>query len=543
MKSLPTQRTFSLSCVILIHCIAFTFITWLFLPNIDIDMFENYAWGQTFEWGSFKHPPFFVWVTRFWFAFFPANNTTYLLLSYLNAGIGLCGVLCLAQFLFVHCSEQKKSERQLHDFLLLVLGFSVLSLPFNFYAAIFNADSISLSLWPWTTYAFFSALHAENGKNKWYWTVLVSLLSAASMLGKYYSAVLLLTLFIISLSQASYRRWYASPYPYACLGLFILFLLPHAVWEYQMNFPFRLYYSRYLSVGIDKLLKHGLTFFLTGIYFYAFSWILWCVLKSGLKIDLSYPNAPIINKRLLLCLCLLPALITVIISVIGEISIKDRWAIPVWFALPIFMANQLGGAFATSKNLLKKISQFWLLLVVLIGVLFGFAVWGSYSYLSTHHDYLEARKEMVERIEERFKVLYPNQIISWAGGEVWPDHPAPLAIYLANHPRAVPGYPNQMPALVNPHHTWAKEYGVIICGKKYSDSQAVIQNCAAQTRTWLKSNNLSINEEEILYQAKGWRWYFLKSQERKVTVFWITPQRVSSSNSGLNEPELGLRNN
>lgn len=512
--------------IILMHCLVFALIAWLFLPNMDRDMYENYAWGQTLEWGSFKHPPFFVWITRFWFSVFPSTNFCYFLLSYFNAGVGLWGVLCLAKLLIANVPAQRHHLLQQHNFLFLVLGFSILSLPFNLYASVFNADSISLSLWPWTTYAFFSSLYANRQIKKWLWTLLLSILSAAAMMGKYFSAVLLLTLFIISISDRRYRCWYATFFPYVSLILFVLLLAPHALWEYRMGFPFTSYYSHYLHGNHILLLKYLFIFVLTGFYFFSLSWLSWCVLKRCPTNFSMHNSIKSIDKRLLFYLCFLPVLITVVLSLLGEVNVKDRWAIPVWFALPIFMANLLIdklNAIGFRLNIFKKI---WVTFILLIGITFSYILTGSYSYFSDHHDYLEARKEMAVRMSKRFEKAYPNQVLSWVGGDTWPDHTAALAFYLENHPHAVPGYPNQMPALVNPHPTWNQEYGVIVCGKRLADNVEVVQACVKQTRSWLASIGSPINEEVMSYRARGWRWSLSKLPKQYITVFWLRPQHV-----------------
>lgn len=510
--------------IVLTHCLVFSLIAWLILPNMDIDMFENYAWGQRLEWGSFKHPPLFFWVTRLWFSVWPTTHWSYFFLSYFNAALGLWGVLCLARFLFNERPGQHPNPKQYHSFLLLVLGFSVLSLPFNLYAAVFNADSILLSLWPWTTFVFFRAIHSKERIKQWLWAFLLGLFSAACVLGKYFSVVLLLTLFILSLSTMQYRRWYKTPFPYFAFVLFVAMLLPHAIWEYQMQFPFRGYYSKYLNITYGRLLKNALVFLITGVYFFALSWISWGFFKKmQAKAQANSFSTPV-NHYLLLSLSLFPVFITILLSLVSGITLKNRWAIPAWFALPILMANQLAGVSVLFQDTLNRFKFFWLSLIAVIGVLFVNTVWFSYSFLEKQQDYLEARKEMVLELSVRFQNKYPKQVFSWVGGTIWPDTIAPFAFYLPNHPRALPGFPDQMPALASPHPSWYQEYGAILCGKKYSDSTDVIDVCIKQTKAWLKQRQLPIHQDVIKYHAKGWRWHYLPSQEREVIVFWIKPK-------------------
>ena len=70
-----------------------TVVGWLANGNLDgyFDMLENYAWSQSFSWGTHKHPPFFSWTTGLWFALFPINDGSYRALSYVNVAVGLLG--------------------------------------------------------------------------------------------------------------------------------------------------------------------------------------------------------------------------------------------------------------------------------------------------------------------------------------------------------------------------------------------------------------------------------------------------------------------
>src|ERR1700741_4975915 len=38
------------------------------------DVVEAYAWGREFQWGYYKHPPFWSWLSGAWFLVFPRAN-------------------------------------------------------------------------------------------------------------------------------------------------------------------------------------------------------------------------------------------------------------------------------------------------------------------------------------------------------------------------------------------------------------------------------------------------------------------------------------
>jgi 4-amino-4-deoxy-L-arabinose transferase-like glycosyltransferase len=141
--------------------------------NLDgyADMLENFAWGQTFEWGSAKHPPLFAWITGAWFTVFPTIDAAYHLLSYANAALGLLGVYRLAQGI-------GRDDLALPSVLLLCMAF-----PYSTLAVKFNANAILLSVWPWVAVAWVHSIQRE-GRHGWWWSIGLGALSALAMLAK-----------------------------------------------------------------------------------------------------------------------------------------------------------------------------------------------------------------------------------------------------------------------------------------------------------------------------------------------------------------------
>ena len=137
--------------------------------------------------------------------------------------------------------------------------------------------------------------------------------------------------------------------------------------------------------------------------------------------------------------------------------------------------------------------------------------------------YSLARQEMVRTIDTRFAARFPGQELSWAGGS-WPESGA-LAFFSPNHPRALPGFPDERRAMVNPYQAWQARYGVIICyaSGTYAREGSHDTECENQTRGWLHSHQLPLEEETLNYHAEGWR--YIRAQPKNVTVFWIQPAR------------------
>lgn len=516
----PAEGRRLLWVVGLTYIVTWTFISWLTAPSFDTygDMVENYAWSQTWAWGTFRHPPLFAWVVRVWFDLFPTVTWPYYVLSYVNAGLGVLGIVCLAR---LWLPENISSNRR-DVFVMAVLLFAVLSAPYSNLAGKFNADTVLLSLWPWTAYAFFASLHARGTRRRWMFAMLLGGMGAAAMLGKYFSGLLLASLFVISVSHPDYRRWYRTRYPYVALGVFVVLLLPHAIWERQIGFPFRQYLATKIddSVSVSRILL----FWLSAIYYLPLSWLAWLVLRRRFATTERRSVRWSVPLRSLVLLCGLPALMTAAFNVFARVHLTTHWAIPVWFALPVLMAVWLlpyiDEHFAW-RTLRRGLVAFWvLLLAVAVSYTVVLAITGEPRYSL-------ARQEMVRSIEEGFAARFPAQQLSWVAGS-WPESGA-LAFFAANHPRALPGFPDDPRALVNPYSAWPDTYGMILCyaSDAYAAAGSHNTDCENQTRAWLRSHNFSVDEATLNYHAVGWR--FVRAPMKNVTVFWVPPARARLS--------------
>ncbi len=124
------------------YCLIWTMVRSLTEVNLDGygDMLENFAWGQTFDLGTFKHPPLIAWITSVWFSVLPQQDGYYYFLSYLNVALSLLGVYYFAKAWGL--------EREALPAVLLL----AMALPYSTLASKYNANSVLLPLWPWVAY-------------------------------------------------------------------------------------------------------------------------------------------------------------------------------------------------------------------------------------------------------------------------------------------------------------------------------------------------------------------------------------------------------
>jgi 4-amino-4-deoxy-L-arabinose transferase-like glycosyltransferase len=209
------------------------FIVTEYASSIHNDMAEAYAWGREFQLGYNQHPPFWAWVCGAWFLIFPRANWAFALLSMLNAGLGLAGVWALT-------GRFVDGDRRVAATALLALT------PFyTFLAYKYNANSIFLSLWPWTLFAFVGALRMRGLKD----TLLFGAMTGLALDSKYYALTLVATCGLAALASGERRRYFGSASPYLSAFVALALWAPHLVWLAETGAPPVRYLARVSGRG------------------------------------------------------------------------------------------------------------------------------------------------------------------------------------------------------------------------------------------------------------------------------------------------------
>ena len=188
---------------------------------LHFDLFEAYAWGQEFQLGYNQHGPFWAWIVGAWFLVFPNTNTSFVLLEAFNATLGLFGAWMVIG-LFT-----KGWERHAATLLLVATPF------YTFNAYKYNANTIFISLWPWTLYVLIKSVDLMSRRN----ALIFGVLAAACILSKYYSVLLLATCGLSLIVHPNGRRYLLSPLPWIAGAVFSLLVLPHLLWALNTNAP------------------------------------------------------------------------------------------------------------------------------------------------------------------------------------------------------------------------------------------------------------------------------------------------------------------
>lgn len=467
--------------------------------NLDsyADMLENYAWGQELAWGSAKHPPLFAWVTGVWFAIFPTRDSAYHLLSYLNVALGLLGVYRLAFAI-------DRKELALPAVILLSMAF-----PYSTLAVKFNANAILLSIWPWVGLAWIQSIQT-TGRKAWAWSVALGVLGTLAMLGKYYSGVFLLGLFLSALMTPKGRGWLMSPKPWLTLLVFGLTLLPHLQWLRTHDFVTLHYVGEQGSAdGTDWRLLFK--FALAPMAYWLVPWLLvtliWRTSNASIAATLmGWPQRLWHSWRpqgwgdTLFWFAMLPWAITLAFGISGFVELSLPWAIPIGYGFSLLWLRNLSHQAVDTQRLTQLLLTClaaWWVLVLLISPWYA---WRQ-AQDGTDNHYLP-RREAAATLLKLWQTRNPDVPLDWVGGQ-WAES-ALLTFYGDNRLRVVPEVPDQFPATVNPLPHWETRAGLLLCPMG-PISAPNGSDCPERMKVWLISHHQKSEPIDITVRSEGLR--------------------------------------
>ena len=467
--------------------------------NLDsyADMLENYAWGQDWAWGSAKHPPLFAWVTGAWFVIFPTLDSAYHLLSYLNVAIGLLGVYRLAHAL-------DRDDLALPAVILLSMAF-----PYSTLAVKFNANAILLSVWPWVAVAWVHSIRKPD-RSGLRWSVALGVLAALAMLGKYYSGVFLLALFLASFASAPGRQWFKTPKPWLTLLVFGLCMLPHIAWLQSHEFVTLHYVSEQGSTEGTNWRMLG-KFAIAPVGYWLVPWLLCTALWTPQNMSrwqalCSWPRRMWLSWQPqgwddgLFWMAMLPWAITLVFGITGFVELSLPWAIPIGYGFSLLWLrnlNQSHEATEEATHRLLKCLIAWFVIVVLLSPWYA---WHQANEGTENH-YLP-RREAAAAVLQTWQERHPDVPLQWVGGQ-WAES-ALLAFYGDHHLRVVPEVPDQFPATVNPLPNWQMRAGVLLCPLGPVNKLANT-DCPQRMHAWLETQGQSTTPVTITVKSEGMR--------------------------------------
>ena len=342
-------------------------------------MVENVAWGQEWQLGYYKHPPFFAWVAAAWFRLFPQTDWAYYILAQLNVVVGFIAIYYLAR-LFL-------DERQ-SLLAVMLLEF----IPFYTCLAVrFNADAILLSLWPLAALFFSRAYESRRAAP----SLLFGILAAFCVMSKYYSFALLAALFLISIVRQERKEYYSSPSPYISFLTFLAVLAPHLLWLVRHDFLPVYYATGYVVTSPLLVVKKAVAF--SGAQILYLLLMAGAVAAMGGMSAVRLPAQPAPDgsrRRAVFGLTFFVFLLSVVVALIFQIRLKGIWGMPIWFFSGAAITAYLGPALAGKILPKARMTVFSLMaLTAVLLPLIGYVMGRANNYYPTF-----PRKELTELV-------------------------------------------------------------------------------------------------------------------------------------------------
>lgn len=387
----PVTRRNAVVCLSLIAAfvLALTLHGYLSRPTLDRygDMYENYAWGALWQWGYFKHPPFFGWETAAWFLVFPRTDFWYFLLAGVNAGAALLALWRIA------------ARFGGTGFQVMVLTFAMLMPPVSFLGLNFNANAAMTPLWAALFLFYLRGLEQKKLLD----AALIGVFAAFSMLTKYHSAVMLGALLIHALTDREARSLLFSTFGLVAAAVFLAVMAPHFYWLYQNDF-LPITYAAHQDDGVGANLYDMFRFVISPIGYCALA-----ILVARCMRDFRdpYPVLPLsevkglrrsVTGRALIAFAVWPMVLTVVLGYAANAELSAVWGIPFHTPYAVIIALLVPAAYYEIR-MKRAIGAAALFMAIIIGIA---PIWYRFELKKDVAYYNAPLSQLAEEVDRRW---------------------------------------------------------------------------------------------------------------------------------------------
>lgn len=314
-----------LAALLFLFIIAWVTFAVMIKPGLDSygDMVENFAWGQEWQWGYYKHPPVFAWISAAWFKLFPFTDAWYYVLAYVNVVAALLVQWRLASRILGRYNA------------LSAVALCVFLPTLTFLAAKYNANAALLLWWPLTALLLLSSID----RRCWIASVCLGLSAAAAVLSKYYSLVLLVTMGLYCLVHA--RAYFRTFHPYLAVLVFLLALAPHVAWLVDNDLLTLRYIGQQEGDNWADVIKRALLKFPLTQLGYA-------LLPAGVAYYFLRPSGAQLKRNIasvwaqqpwLFWFGFGPLLVACVVALLTKTSLSTPWSIPHGFLITVVLVR------------------------------------------------------------------------------------------------------------------------------------------------------------------------------------------------------------
>ena len=475
--------------------ILLTAIPSIFYTVLPLDTIETIMWSHPFSMGNAKHPPLAAWLAGIFTVVFAHTDFAMYLLSQTMLIIGFVYMYRLGKEFF--CAEKAV-------FSVILLSTIIF---YSFDSAKFNVNLPHMALWPMMTFYCYRGVKYDR-MSDW---ILFGVVSALSVLSKFFGFALLLALFLFIVTGRDTRRFFRRPGPYVAFAVFLLVLAPYIVWLFRNDFlPFTYITERVSEEKLNPVVNF-LTILGENLYPFAMPLILlWITMDHPLRALLKFrladlrPSDPVAG-RLAVCVQFVPIALLTLMAGTG-MMIDSMWAYPVFFITGFFlMAFWKDGI---SPREFRKLFFTLMALFVLVQM-FDICYW----FMKTRNrGHFTARK--LAATAQEFYREQTGHDIPLVFGDMW--YAGCIMHYLPEHPYAG--------SYEDPYDEFRF--------RSVLDEKGAIGVCTKETDVARLAEALNLNEDELRKSAKEFSFPYSapygKEKDRPLFLMVIPPRKAAT---------------
>ena len=295
----------------------------LCIGNAAIDVAENIAWGQNFDWGYDKNPYFGAWVSYavFWLFHDCFGEYVFYFVSLFSALLGLFAVYLLAGEIF---------KSRFAAF--LVVPLALLIPYFSHSACEFNDDMLSISLYGLTGLFFYRGIR-NNSMGDW---LAAGFCAGLALMTKYLAGVLLLPLGLLLIFTPEGRACWKRPGLYLGAALCLLLCLPNAIWLFEHDFIALKYAAARADLQEPPGWEEHVTNFLDAWGTYLLRLILPLAALSLLPRGKA-PDSSKFDRLFVFAVALAPMILSSLFALLTGGNVHESWLTPYFVFAPLIL--------------------------------------------------------------------------------------------------------------------------------------------------------------------------------------------------------------
>jgi 4-amino-4-deoxy-L-arabinose transferase-like glycosyltransferase len=373
---------------------------------------EQLAWGREWQIVYFKHPPLPAWIVEVVATMSGRWPPALYLVGPLASALSLFAVWRLGRAMI---GEQRA--------LLAVLAQEGV-VYFTIFTPEFNHNVVLLPLWAALGLAGYRACFLPGSWRavcgRWAW---FGVLAALGMLGKYTTALLLLSLLLLLVLHPRLRRLWLGPGPWVAMAIALLLLTPHLLGLWRIDFaPLLFPFER--APGPTHWYDHIVNPLLFAIAQFGdiaaalLALVLMAWRRPGeQQVMAQAPPRPAEQRAYLATITWAPVSLAIVASFVLGLHLKDMWGYPMWCFIGLFLMVEVVGPITDGG--LQRFCVAWLVILFTVPIVFTAQQTIGGRLLGKAMRAQFPGPELARVVEQRWHAVVGNAPLGVVAGDVW----------------------------------------------------------------------------------------------------------------------------